>query len=171
MWEGKTSWRNRGSFSGTTRRSLEYVRNKTRLVCWVFCHVLESQEQGAVIVAVKKNLKFVYIEYENEKDDTLDTSSIKHEIRNFYVVASRPSRTGKERNVHKKAWCTCGVVVLLTQVMLRTRFTCSFAPSLMRLCHYNLSWVSCKFKDQPSNHEIISGQVRIIWVGFQQSYS
>ena len=59
MWEGKTSWRNRGSFSGTTRRSLEYVWNKTRLVCWVFCHVLESQEQGAVMVAVKKNLKFV----------------------------------------------------------------------------------------------------------------
>ena len=37
MWEGKTNWRNRGSFSGTTRRSLEYVLNKTRLVCWVPC--------------------------------------------------------------------------------------------------------------------------------------
>ena len=54
------------------------------------------------MVAVKMNLKFLQIEYENEKDDTLDTSSIKHEIRNFYVE-SRPSRTGKERNVHKKA--------------------------------------------------------------------
>ena len=54
------------------------------------------------MVAVKKNLKFVQIEYENEKDDTLDTSSIKHEISDFYV-ASRPSRTGKAKKCTQKS--------------------------------------------------------------------
>ena len=56
------------------------------------------------MAAVKKNFKCVEIERENEKDDTVDTSSIKHEISHFYV-ASRPSRSyrkGKEMYTKKR---------------------------------------------------------------------
>ena len=42
------------------------------------------------------------------------------------------------------------------------------APSLMRLRQFDLPWLnSSQFKDQRSNHERISCQVRIIWTEFQ----
>ena len=52
--------------------------------------------------------------------------------------------------------------------MTERTLSARLAPSLVRLRHFDLCWVSSsKFKDQWSNLRKISGQVKIIWVGFQ----
>jgi len=65
-------------------------------------------------------------------------------------------------------WCTRCQQRSMRCCMTERTLSARLPPSLMRLRHFDLCWVSSsKFKDQWSNLRKISGQVRIIWVGFQ----
>ena len=65
-------------------------------------------------------------------------------------------------------WCTRCQQRSMRYCMTERTLSARLAPSLMRLHHFDLCWVSSsKFKDQWSNLRKISGQVRIIRVGFQ----
>ena len=56
-------------------------------------------------------------------------SSTKREFRYFHVVVGQR----RQRNLQKKAWCTCKVVVLLTKPIAFLPFSLPSASSLLKL--------------------------------------
>ena len=67
---------------------------------WILEDCIEVQEK-------KKESRLVF------------TSSTKREIRHFHVVIVQ-----WRREMYKKAWCTCKIVVLLIQTFFRCRYRC-----------------------------------------------